>query len=134
MSAALFWTYISTHSYETQVKKVIRCLDLTEYAYQKLKQLEKDIDMNLWVTRSHKLALTVHFRKPNDDIVFKYTLSNENLLIDGQEERAYSHIYSMEHVTEAKLDEMIADLRKPGAFPPQDTHATARTMQDCMAR
>ena len=61
LSCALLWTYISTHSYEAQVKKVLLCLDLTKYAYEKLKMLEKELKMDLWVTRSHEYALTVLF-------------------------------------------------------------------------
>ena len=37
------------------------------------------------------------------------------------EERLYSHIYLMEHITYGKIDELIEDLRQPGAFPVQDT-------------
>lgn len=106
------------------MKKVLLCLDLTKYAYKKLKILEKELKLDLWVTRSHKYALTVLFRRPNDKIVFKYTLSSEKLLVnDGEmlEERLYSHIYLMEHITYAKIDELIEDLRQPGAFPFQDT-------------
>lgn len=106
------------------MKKVLLCLDLTKYAYKKLKILEKELKLDLWVTRSHKYALTVLFRRPNDKIVFKYTLSSEKLLVnDGEmlEERLYSHIYLMEHITYAKIDELIEDLRQSGAFPFQDT-------------
>jgi histidine decarboxylase len=124
LSCALLWTYISTHSYEAQVRKVLLCLDLTKYAYEKLKMLEKELKLDLWVTRSHEYALTVLFRRPNDKIVFKYILSSEKLLVnDGEmlEERLYSHIYLMEHITYAKIDELIEDLKRPGAFPVQDT-------------
>ena len=130
VSSALLWTYISTHSYESQIKKALYCLDLTKYAYEKLKDLERELDMDLWVTHSHTYALTVHFRKPKDEIVYKYTLSNEQMLIDGKEQRAYSHIYLMEHVTRTKIDELIQDLRKPGAFPEQNTQELASKMQE----
>ena len=86
--------------------------------------LEKELKMDLWVTRSHKYALTLLLRRPNDKIVFKYILSSEKLLVnDGEmlEERLYSHIYLMEHITYAKIDELIEDLRQPGAFSVQDT-------------
>ena len=108
------------------MKKVLLCLDLTKYAYEKLKMLERELKekLDLWVTRSHEYALTVLFRRPNDKIVFKYILSSEKLLVnDGGmlEERIYLHIYPMEHITYAKIDELIEDLRQPGAFPVQDT-------------
>ena len=130
VSSALLWTCINTHSYEAQVQKVLHCLDLTTYAFKKLKDLEKELGMDLWVTHSHKYALTVHFRKPKDEIVFKFTLCNEQMLIDGKEQRAYSHIYLMEHVTRTKIDELIQDLREPGAFPEQNTEELASKMQE----
>ena len=52
--------------------------------------------MDLWVTRNHKYALTVLFRRPIDKIVFKYILSSEKLLVsDGEmlEEWLYIHIF-----------------------------------------
>ena len=87
--------------------------------------LERELKLDLWVTRSHEYALTVLFRRPNDKIVFKYILiSGEKLLMnDGGmlEERLYSHIYLMEHIIFAKIDELVEDLRQPEAFPVQDT-------------
>ena len=82
---ALLWTHISTHSYEAQVRKVLLCLGLTKYAYEKLKMLEKELKLDLWVTRSHEYALTVLFRWPNNKIVFKYILSSEKLLVNDGE-------------------------------------------------
>ena len=119
LSCAVLWTYISSHSYEEQVQKVIRCLDLANYVYMKLKKLEHDIQKDLWVTHSVEYSLSVYFRKPTDDIVFKYSLSDENLVVN-KHKRKYSHIYLMEHVTYAKIDELIKDLHQHGAFPKQE--------------
>ena len=129
LSCAVMWTYISTHSYEDQVQKVIHCLDLVKYTYMKLKRLEKELDRDLWVTHSTEHSLSLYFRKPNDDLVYKYSLSNELLLVNGNEERNYSHMYLMAHVTYAKVDEMIRDFRQPGAFPDQDTFGAAKKIE-----
>ena len=132
LSCALLWTYISTHSYDKQVKKVLYCLDLTNYAYTKLKELEKKIKMDLWVTHSHKHSLCIHFRRPNDKIVFKYILGCEKLLVnDGKTvtKRSYSHIYLMEHVTYDKIDELVKDLSQPGAFVEEDTVGAAKKIE-----
>ena len=134
VTSALLWTYISTHSYEDQVKKALHCFDLSRYTYDKLKELEKELGLDLWVGHSHKYAQTVHFKKPKKEIVYKYTLCNENMLIDGKEHRAYSHVYLMGHVTFAKIDELIEDLRVPGAFPEQDTNRFASLIQEYVAR
>ena len=63
----------------------------------------------------------MHFKKPKDEIMFKYTLSDEQILIDRKEQRAYSHIHLMEHVTRTKIDELIQNLREPGVFPEHNT-------------
>lgn len=34
--------------------------------------------------------------------------------------REYSHIFIMGHVTAELIDELIQDLSRPGAFPPQE--------------
>ena len=132
LSCALLWMYISTHSYEKQVKKVLYCLDMTKYAYMKFKELERKLQMDLWVTHSHEHSLSIHFRKPNNKIVFKYVLSCEKLLVnDGEHvtKRSYSHIYLMEHVTPAKIDELINDLSQPGAFVDEDTVNAAKKIE-----
>ena len=132
LSSTLLWTYISTHSYEKQVKKVLHCLDMTMYAYKKLKELERKLNMDLWVTHSHKYSLTIHFRKPSDDIVFKYVLSCEKLLVndgDSVKKQSYAHIYLMGHVTESKIDELVRDLSQPGAFPEQDSVHPAQKVE-----
>jgi histidine decarboxylase len=68
----------------------------------------------LWVDRT-PLALTVRFKRPNKDIVFKYSLSCENLYVEG-EERKYAHIFTMPHVTENLIQQLIEDLIQDEAF------------------
>ena len=102
LSCAVLWTYISTHSYEDQVQKVLHCVDMAKYTYMKLKRLETNLNMDLWVSHSYEYSLSLYFQKPNDEIVYNFTLSSENLLVNENgfvQERQYSHIYTMEHVT-----------------------------------
>ena len=132
LSCALLWTYISTHSYEKQVKKVLYCLDMTKYTYMKFKELERKLQMDLWVTHSHEHDLSIHFRKPNDKIVFKYVLSCEKLLVNNGErvtKRSCSHIYLTEHVTPAKIDVLLDDLSHAGAFVDKDTVNAAKEIK-----
>jgi len=114
INVAVLWTYISTHSYEIQVKKAIHTMEVAAYAEQKLKELGTEVGQDLWVTRSI-LSLTVHFKKANDEVVNKYSLSNETLYVDGHH-REYSHIYIMENIDREKPDRLIDHLCKPGAF------------------
>jgi len=94
-------------------------MEVAAYAEQKLKELGTEIRQDLWVTRS-PLSLTVRFKKANDELVNKYSLSNESLYIDSHH-REYSHIYIMENIDREKLDRFIDDLRKPGAFKAPDS-------------
>ena len=62
------------------------------------------------------MALSIRFRKPNDAIVFKYTLASEEVYY-GNELRHYTHVYVMKGITKEKIDNLIEELHKPGAFP-----------------
>jgi len=84
-------------------------MKVAAYAEQKLKELGTEISQDLWVTRS-PLSLTVCFKKANDEVVNKYSLSNETLYVDGHHQE-YSHIYVMENIDREKLDRFIDDLR-----------------------
>lgn len=117
-SAMLLWDYHARHGFAWQSAKAIETQKLAAYAYDQLKKLEARLRMDLWVERS-PLSLTVRFRACNAALVFKYSLSGEALYVGGQE-RAYNHVFAMESATRERLDRLMADLAKPGAFPPQE--------------
>ena len=119
-SAVVWWTYISTHSYEKSVEKLTHCQELADWFEKKLEKLEKQIGIDIWVTRT-PLSLAIRFKKPRDDIVFKYTLANETVSLEGNPPptRTYTHVYVMGFTTRGKLKELLADLRTEGAFPDQ---------------
>lgn len=77
LSCAVLWTYISTHSYEDQVQKVLHCVDMAKYAYMRLKRLEADLSMDLWITHSDEHSLSVYFKEPKEEIVYKYMHSQQ---------------------------------------------------------
>ena len=115
--AMLLWTFISAHSYETQVRMVVQCLQLAKYVEQKLKEIEKDSVPDLGVYRS-PLSLAVLFRRPNAALVHKYTLCSFTLTVNG-EEQDYCHIYIMPSVTQDRIDRFIQDLKESTAFSKQ---------------
>ena len=115
LSALVWWTFVGTHTYEQQLESVIDCLKLAEYTEAELKKVEKEIGRDIWIART-QLALSLRFRKPNDAIVYKYTLASEEFYF-GNELRHYTHIYLMKGATKEKIDNLIEELRKPGAFP-----------------
>ncbi len=117
-SAILFWDYLAKNSYEAQVNKVLYTENIATYAYLQLKTLEKKLGEDLWV-RHTPLSLTIRFKRANDRIVFKYSLSSETLYVKGHK-REYSHIFIMAHVTTTLIDELIQDLSQAGAFGKQE--------------
>ncbi|MBD2255235.1 histidine decarboxylase [Nostoc parmelioides FACHB-3921] len=117
-SAMLFWDYLAKNSYAVQVDKVLYTENIATYAYLQLKALEEKLGEDLWVAHT-PLSLSIRFKRANDDIVFKYSLSGETLYVKGQK-REYSHIFLMTHVTTALIDELIQDLSQPGAFSTQE--------------
>lgn len=115
-SAIIMWDYLARHSYDDQIKRALKCERIIKYAENKLYVLQKDYhpDLDLYIART-PLALTVRFRKPNEALVFKYSLSCETLMV-GNEEREYAHIYGMTLVTEQLIDDFIKDLQDKNAF------------------
>jgi len=115
-SGIILWEFLAKTSYDEQIKKVLKCEEITKYAEEQLKKLGKEHHpgLDLYIART-PLALTVRFRKPNKDIVFKYSLSCESLLVDG-EQRNYAHVYAMTLVTKERVDEFIKQLQAKDAF------------------
>ena len=122
LSALVLWTYISTNSYESEVTKVVKCLGLIAYAMRQLENLQKKLgDFDIWVAHS-PLALAIRYRAPNAKLVYKYSLSIENVQM-GDEVRSYIHMYVMGGTTKKLIDDMIHDLSQPGAWDdPATTH------------
>ncbi len=129
-SAIILWDFLSRHSYAQQIDRALRLEKLADYAYEQLKSLERQHG-DLWVART-PLALTIRFKRASDDITLKYSLANETLYVNG-EKRDYSHIYIMEHVTNAKIDSMISDLRGAAAFAEQLAPQSDAETTDCTA-
>lgn len=128
LSAMVLWTYISTNNYEAQVRKVLHCLDLSAYAEAELKKIEKERKEDLWVVRS-PLSFSIRFKKPNDNIVYRFTLANESMYYEGKP-RTYTHIYCMGFTTKEKLDELFEALRHPDAFPDEERPPTVLLKPD----
>ena len=110
----VLWDYLARHSYDSQIQRALLCEKMAEYTYNALMSLQDQHQLDLWVQRT-PLALSVLFRQPKQDIVFKYSLSCESLEVNGKH-RDYAHVYMMEHVTYEKIDALIADLKQSGAF------------------
>ena len=118
----VLWNYLATHSYEDQSTLALECEKTAHYALERL-QTVKEIHPDFFVERT-PLALTVRFRKPNDEIIFRYSLSCESLNMETTDdegrqataERHYAHLFAMMSTTPETIDALVADLRQDDAF------------------
>ena len=62
---------------------IARCLVLAEYVVERLKELEKEISTELWI-QCFRLSLAVVFRKPNDELVYKYSLFCKTVYVNNE--------------------------------------------------
>ena len=119
LSPIIIWDFLSQNSYEDLISRAVRCENLTRYAEEQLKIVqESHLELDLFVERT-PLALAVRFRKPNDEIIYKHSLSCETFLIN-ETERHYTHIFIMDSVTKELIDEFISELKEPNAFVSQE--------------
>ncbi|EFJ31628.1 hypothetical protein SELMODRAFT_439888 [Selaginella moellendorffii] len=112
LSAVFYWSYISKHTLKQHIDKAVNCQGMARFIYNTMKELGKKLKLDLWVARS-PLSLTVRFRQLNHDLVLKYSLSNETLVVNGVQ-RLYSHVFAMEHVTKELVLMLVEDVMKLG--------------------
>jgi len=115
ISPSVLWCYYANTNDKMEMEKAIRLEKLSEYAEKKLKELERYYQRKgykLWVERS-PLSLSIRFRDPEDpDTIFKYSLSQMQLLIDGEDQpRKYVHIFMMQSVDESLINDLVDDLK-----------------------
>ena len=119
-SAMILWDYIAKNSKTDLTEKATKAERMAAYLEQQLRKVQEQPQMpdDIWVERTPN-SITVHFKKMADDLVFKYSLSSEIVYVNG-EQREYNHIFCMDHVDEALIDQLIADvLAHPNPFPEQ---------------
>lgn len=137
-SPIVMWDHLARNSYSQQMHLSVRSQKMADYLVKELTELEislKNSDGSnreegwLYVDRS-PLAITVRFRRPNDDIVAKWSLSTVEMQMDPTDKntrRKLAHIFLMSSVNYDKINEFIDDLRAPGAFPDYDAMASTET-------
>ncbi|MFI6449389.1 histidine decarboxylase [Kitasatospora sp. NPDC050543] len=111
-SPLVVWDHLARHSYQGQVDLIRGAQQLARYLEERLRALEKKHGVELWPTRTNG-SLTVRFRRPGDQLVAKWSLSTENVLMDPGDRsslRRWAHIFMMTSATRAVLDEFLADL------------------------
>ncbi len=121
-SAIILWYFLATHSYKDQEAEAKRAVALAKKTYEELLEMKEagKIETARWVDGS----LAVLFSKPNDTIIKKFSLScmpdpendPENSDDPEEPEKWLAHIFIMGQVTEKEIEELIKDLKEPGAF------------------
>lgn len=111
-SPLILWEYLSNNSLESHITSVTDVENFAQEICEKLKSLDKYDQC--WIQRS-TFSLTIRMKKPNDDIVFKYSLSTEDLYVNDKP-RSYAHIYIMKHVTKELIEDFIEDLINSNYF------------------
>jgi histidine decarboxylase len=128
-SSMILWDYLAKAPEEVQIRKAISLMKLAEQTYERLSLIQRGREPHdLWVGRS-PLSLTINFRRPNDRIVQRFSLSNDTLTVDG-EKRNYSHIFIMEHVTEELVEKLVAALAADDAYPPPTAEEHRAKLRD----
>ena len=111
-SPLIFWEYLANRSFKDHMADIIKAEELTQYTLKKLKAL--DPKNKVWIANS-PFSLTIRMKKPSDELIFKYSLSTEELYVNG-EKREYAHIYIMRHTTKKLINDFIKDLEKINYF------------------
>ena len=107
-------SFISSNFFDAEVAHIIQCKDLVRYAVSKLKELKKQIGLDLRIMNCPP-SLSILFMTPNTHIMLKFSLLTLPLVIDSKQLN-FAQLYIMRHITTDKIDSFIKDLESPGAF------------------
>ncbi|MEU4301834.1 histidine decarboxylase [Kitasatospora aureofaciens] len=111
-SPLILWDHLSRYSYRDQVERIRAAQELAAYLERRLTAMERELGVELWPARTPG-AVTVRFRKPSAELVAKWSLSSQDvLMVPGDEttRRSYVHVFVMPSVDRAKLDALLAEL------------------------
>jgi histidine decarboxylase len=124
------WILVARNGYPEFFKRAQRTLELANYAYNKLDELSEKLKQDhdgfdIWLQRS-PLSMAIIFRKPIDEIMFKYSLCVADVDEAWDEKskkvvpvrRTYVHMFCMWDRNEKMFDALVDDLKSPNSFDP----------------
>ena len=111
LSIVLLWAHFGSVGCTEQVQRVVSCLTAVQDFEQKLKELQLDLGVDLWITRA-PYSFVICFRKPCHDIVEKYHLATKTFFIEG-EHRNYVQLCQTDPNGTKSL---LQDLYRPNSF------------------
>lgn len=133
LSPLVLWNHLAAKSVRGHATAAVAALRRTRYLESALRELEDRLDREdrlpeggLYVDRS-PMALTVRFRRPNDEIIAKWSLSCQPMHTNAGELRQYAHVFAMPHLAEEKIDQFMEDLFAENAFPTHNIPGPAPT-------
>ncbi|SDC31262.1 PLP-dependent aminotransferase family protein [Actinokineospora iranica] len=132
-SPIVMWDHLAQHPDDRQISKAVHSQRMAAYLVEKLKMVEKywrnkneDDTLDLFIDRT-PLAITVRFRRPNPDIVAKYSLSTVTMRMipdDDTSIRHLAHAFCMSFTTQDRIDTFALDLCGDDAFDFDETTPT----------
>jgi histidine decarboxylase len=113
MSPLILAYHIEHTTQQTEIQRVLATFHLIEWFMDQLKQLERQLGMDLWIERSH-LSLAVRFRKLCPELITKYSIASEkemgwNLNTGASALIDVSHIYIMRNTNKETLEKFLED-------------------------
>ena len=122
-SVLVLWDLLSKKSYDDFIEIAVHGVEMVAFSMNKFQELQEELSFDLWLSHMPG-SLFVYFRQPRQDIVRRYSLASKPLKVKTLggtfEDRIYSHICLMPHVSKKLVLQFIEELRAPGAFPIQN--------------
>ncbi len=120
LSAMILWNLIAKQGIPGMVERAIKTMELCAYTTEKFNELQKKLgDFNIWLKRAPNGGTSFIFRKPKDDIMFRYSLPIE---IEKTKEKGrtrkqtYVHLFIFWDRNKKMIDNLIRDLGSEESF------------------
>ncbi len=120
LSAMILWNLIAKEGIPGMVDRAKKTMELCSYTYDKFNELQKKLgEFDIWLKRAPHGGTSFIFRKPINDIMFKYSLPIE--VEKTKEEtrtrkQTYVHLFIFWDRDKEMIDSLINDLGSKDAF------------------
>lgn len=122
LSAMVLWNLIAKEGIPGFVEKAKHTMDLCRYATDKFAELQEKLEsFDIWLQRAPHGGTSFIFRKPKDEIMFKYSLPIEvekTKEAGGTRKRTYVHMFIFWDRDRAMIDSLINVLGTEDAYDP----------------
>ena len=137
LSAMVLWNLIAKRGIPGLVENAERTMELCAYTQQKIEELQNELgDFNIWFQRAPHGGTSFIFRKPKDEIMYKYSLPIEVEVIDNGTERikrTYVHLFIFWDRDEAMIDSLFKELDSKEAFDPEAEKISVKVEKNKLA-